>query len=1536
MSPIFWRKSKAKNASGAEADVGQTPALEPEAGTVDAYSGEPASSSTQDDAFVSDTSDSTQASAALGRTVSSDDAQGSASGSGSEEGKYAPIGDANSSRQYSSGDAHHDPHTGSQGARENQANQHNSVAASADSAKAEHRSATNETSQLEGGVQEVTLAERGEQQQDDRPLIDVAYDRWHEELSHKAQRADEERRVARNVVVDLTHPHPTGAAQLFSHTKTRLSSLIREPFALERAQKRLAELRELVTQYEAEYSYAPISLSMGRISWVNSGAGAYAGGDEPPVQSANEPAIFRRVIIEHLADGDANITLTTHVELNPAILHALAEHGAPSRELAELRGLINDAVPADELLRHLLSVAKIYLPSFAWEQESLLGCFIRPEHAILADFEAMEGHIKHSGVMAALAGDDRRRELTSAPLPPILREDRSPEVERGAGDLDAVELGVVEAVAAGRSLVLDAVPGSKRFKVIASMVADAAASGKSVMFVPARTASTQALIQELDQLGLGELLLDLSDVSHAAMRIRTGLRVHKPEVDFDHVVTVREELVQTRTLLEDFVGDLHREDPTWGVSVHDLLEHLAQLTSTANAPRTRVRLTEDVVRPLHARGKDEVVAQLERGFDLGVFDRNLGTSAWNRSEIIGADAAKRALEAARSLNDTLLPELVSIAAKTAGETGLRAANTLAEWFEQLQVLKDISHSLDTFLPKVFETSPMDMIAATATKEWREENGYTMKARDRRDLRKQAEDLVRPGANPEDLHQALLEVQERREVWQRYAEDGGWPILPSGVAYARQNAADVQHTCAALQESFPSIDFLNLSLPQLVKFVEELVRDEDHLDTVPERNQLSHDFHSVGLDPFVADMRARGVERDRLGDEYELALTSSIFEILITRSAVLAKLGPRDITHLLSQLRVLDAAHIESLGAPVALAVVHNMRAVARERREETLRLDAILQRIGDGDMRAVFERYAPIVQASRPVWIVPPVVAAEFVPQMPWADLSIIETSDVSTPASVIAPMMRGRQTVVVGDTRRAAMIHEHVGGKVTPALGGMSTSAESAMLAFAEILPVVTLPTLRALQDEATTRALMEHGYADAYSPIPTSLRVQTSHLVTVDGRGIPQSYGSGTVETTKVEVEAVVDAVVDHVLGDGSGSLAVVALTQSHASQIRDALRKAARESVELARFIDDAGFEDFRVVDLTHAAGLRRDHIILAVGFGKTVHGRVLHSFGQLAEPEGFIGLIDAIEAARRSITVITSFAPGDIDAKRVSTPGPKLLEQIIDYAAGEYEGAAAGSDREVPPLIADLAARIHDAGYKTATDFGFEGSLRIPLVVGSPEVPGTWAVAVLLDDEAYVAEPSLRRRDRHRVEAFENHGWKVVQTYSTSLFIDPVGQADAVIAAMEQVLDEIRPPAAVSVPQLGDWGDQWIDEQAQTSVENQVPRGDDVRAERLPDAGKPETTQTSLAQAPDSASNSRWRGERRRRTAKRPQVTAGLPLSAYSDDELDDMTLWLLGNGKQYTEDELVQALRDEIALQRRGAQVDAVLRNVVRRVLNDAQ
>ncbi|MGJ9531312.1 hypothetical protein ACRQFU_04905 [Actinotignum sp. GS-2025c] len=1457
-------------------------------------------------------------------------------------------------------------------------------------------------------------------------LVSRAYAAWQEELAARAERAAEN--VAARVCIDLTHPHPTGGAQFSSGAPTRLTSLIREERSQQEALATWRTLRDQVARAAEEYGYAPIQLASGNLTWTElpprrpsdelepgyedtgelkldpeamracaeeaaghavgeaaHGAEAALGEDtagfeesleQPAAQAASEatgqpgaagettaqtaaptseetrqvrevsvPIVYRLLQVEDVGT-DALIQTTPALSVNPDIVSALRQHGAPVRELAQLTRV--ERATEDELITRVRRLSHLYLPGASYRPQVLLGMFADPAARAIADAELLRPVMIRSGVLAAIAGDRGTHQLTSAPLPPAEKRDRAPEGERGVGDLDVAELAAVEAVATGRDVVIDTPPGSADVTTLVAIAADAAASSRSVLYIPGTRARRAAVTVRAAELGVGELLIDLSDINGAALRLRQGLRQKFPQIDEERTLAVRRDLKAARRSLRGYVNALHAVDPVWNTSVYDVLEHLAELAAQPQGPATKVRL--DATAAARVReDREAVLERLAEASRAGAFSGG-GNSEWLRAQVRTEDDAARAFSTVTRMATETLPLVMEQSQRVAGETGLARPKTLAQWMEQIKMLEGIADTLEVFKPAVYERSVADMVIATASDEWRAEHGESMKRAQRRALTKQARDFVRPGIRVADMHAALSEVARQRDIWRRYSAESDWPTLPEGMTMIRATAAEVDGQVRELEEFLPHRAGLRREpIENVLALVRTLVSQRRVLDSQPRRIDLLHDLEDSGLGDFARDMARREVSGEAVAAELDLAYTNSVFEQLIARNTVLAQAGPQQLAMLVHTVRDLDREHVESLPGPVLRAAITHMQSVARKQREETVAVDRYLARAGVSALADVAASATALVQAARPVWVVPPALVPELIPTLPWADVVILDGIEDVPLAAVVALMARGSQLVVLGDVARAG--------------------ADSALAALADALPVCELPTFRAHHDDLALACLRTLGYDDADRAAPAGRVRRADRLQVVDGRGVP-SPNTGMVEAPSAEVDAVVDAVVDHLLTRSEESLAVITISRLHAVHVRAAVERTIANSPALAEAGESAS-SLVPVVDITGASGLRRDRVIFSVGFGKTVHGRVLHTFGPLTEAEGARYLSEALLVPSRYMSVISSLGPGDIGVDDLSGAAPRLLATLLETAAREE--LLIGADEDVAkasPLLFDLAARLRGRGLFTALYYGYDAGLRIPLVVAEHE--GDWRVAVLTDDADYVAEPSLRRRDRYRVEMLEDLGWKVVQTFSSSIFLDPEAEADRIEALVRVVRrDEAAArhraedtPAfgadvaeadvagadaaseagasgaaevsgATGVPGAGTSGAAGAAgaagaESAEASPgdggadgQHSAPGVDTSSGTHTPASGSAAGSAQAGTSAPDPEASRRARG-------KKPAVRPGLPLAAYSDDQLDDMVAWIASDGVARTSEQLVEELRSELDIRRRGPQADAVLGNVVRR------
>ncbi|WP_413451319.1 hypothetical protein AA0Y32_16820 [Georgenia phoenicis] len=1353
-------------------------------------------------------------------------------------------------------------------------------------------------------------------------------------------------------VIDLTAAHPSGIAQLYSGRATRLSNLVREGGALVAARRSARTVVARTDELAQRYGVAPTYLAAGIATWTEFPRPAPVSDDAveaddaedeaaesatsesaaPEPRTVRAPVLLRPVRLTSRGGQvtDPELALEPVVDVNAVLVRALRSRGVSADIHAiAAAALTSDGFSPRVALGRLALLGEEHLPDFTLEERVLIGPFVHPGQVLVEDLEAMHDDLVGHDVVAALAGDEDARAALDRPLPERSGADRQPQAERGVGDLDPDQQRVIDAVAAGTDLFIDAPPGADVPATLAAVVADAVASGRRVLYVPGTRRVAHALVEELAGLGLSELVLDLSTDTGwraaAPAELRAGLAAPEPPSEVDTVRAVRAELVSVRERLAAYVTALHTARQPWGCSAHAALLALAELTAARPGPRTEVRLSSATVRELTGEQREHARERLVRAASLGAFDLRPHDTPWYGARLDSADAARQALERTQRLGALELPRVLEDVERTTRETGLTEAGTLRGWLEQLEMLDGVRSALDVFVPQVFERSAADMVIATSTRAWRKEHGVTMPMGTRRRLRKQAKDLLRPGRPVADLHAELVHVQEQREVWRRHCPGGGWPRLPEGLSEMTRHARSVEKDVLALQDVVGAgagkPDLLDLPLAELASFMADLGGDGEAVRLMPERTAVLAELESLGLGELVADLTGRRVVAAVAGAELDLAWWTSVLEEILRTDPDLAGYDGPGLVALAERFRELDAAHVATLPGPVRRAVVRRMQALVRDRRDEAAQLEEELAAGRGADLRRIHARHPELVGAIRPGWVVPPVLVPQLLPPTRCVDLVVLDGVHHLPTEQAVGAITRGRQVVLVGDSRR----------------GGDGLVAE-----LAPLLPALTLPTDRAEREESIAAFLAAHGYGDVIQPVPDPPAPGRVTLELVEGFGMP-APGADAVESVQAEVDRVVDLVIEHALTAPDQSLAVVALNARHADRVREAVISAVSGSSAVAAFFAADREEPFVVVDADGAGGLRRDTVLLTLGYAKTPHGRVLHSFGAVSGPDGKACLIDALDAVRERLVVVSCIGPGEIDRERLHTPGPLLLADLIDWAADpqpvEDNGAAVAAP---DPLLVDLAERLWRLGLTVVPQYGVEGGVRIPLAIGHPDLPGELLVAVLTDDAAYVAEPNLRRRERHWVQRLASRGWRVHMAFSTAVFTDPQREAETIVAlvldvvdARRRATDPVRPPAAALPVELAD-DDAAVPAPTQDDAAAEPEQGD-VTAAPADAADAQDAAATGPADAPVAESES---GPAEEPAAEpeptvlergpRPPVTPGLPVGAYSDDELDDLAAWICSDGGERDEAALVEALREELALTRRGLEVDSVLRAVASR------
>ncbi len=763
---------------------------------------------------------------------------------------------------------------------------------------------------------------------------------------------------------------------------------------------------------------------------------------------------------------------------------------------------------------------------------------------------------------------------------------------------------------------------------------------------------------------------------------------------------------------------------------------------------------------------------------------------WFGARIGTAEEAERARDIVERLTGTGVDQVAARVVAALDGLAVGQEATVREWGSTLATLGAVRATLETFRPEIFD-EPLDLaVAATAPGGTRADRPG---AWERRRIKASIRRLLRPGVPPRDLHTAVVDAATQRTAWRQLAGAGGRPEIPAELDLARAEYSALFADLQWLADRLPSADEPSLvdeDRATLGQRLAVLAARIDRLAVLPEVRGPLDALDAAGFGPLIADFAAREIGPESVVSEAELAWWASI-------AVAIAEEDPRIGQHSGDQLRGVAAEYaaadrqvIEDGATRVRNAVHRRVSRVARAYPEQVARIRAAANRTsGHIALRDLLTEAGEVLTAAHPCWVMSPLVVASVLPPVRLFDVVVFDESSQIRPAVAVSAISRGQQVVLFGDAQQlpptanySTIVDEHEA----------SAAEDSAAADLPSILDLLapTLPTMRlgchyGSYDERLIAFSNSRFYDDALATFPGTggEPVVTHHLV----QGVGLVVGGGdAVASTPAEVDAVVALALEHARRRPDESLGIIAFSQPHASRIEDSLRRALADAdPATAAFFDESSPHPFFVKTLERVQGDERDATILAIGYGKTPHGRVLHRFGALSGDGGERRLNVAATRARRRMTVVSSIGADDLDPARLRAPGALVLRDFLAYAASEpppHPQASSASPQPRSGLLEDLEARIRHEGATVLTNLG-SGLGQVEVAVAAADNGGRYSVAVDSDGPAYALRPPGRDRERLRTEHLERLGWRTTRVLLLDLFRDPAQELSRVMREVD---------------------------------------------------------------------------------------------------------------------------------------------------------
>ncbi len=1190
-----------------------------------------------------------------------------------------------------------------------------------------------------------------------RALVSDALQEWREQLQSQATVSPLRDLVATSAnVIDLRHSHPSGLAQLFAGRPTALTSLLRDEATRDTVLHRGRVILEEAERVKAATGAWTGAIAIGTLAWHES------------ERDVEMPLLLRAVDLERHRERDVHLTLRDHTWINPIVVALLRERAAAAGdenppELPPITpGRDFDPRPLWDAVR---ARTDLLGESLAVRDRLVLGAYEDPEQRLLDDLDDLDSVISASPIIAAAAGDRDAVATLSEPLPAFPKGDRDPFAERGAGDLDDTQFAALDLIATGRDVFLQSPPGADAVGTAAAIGADGAASGRTVAIVSGEEASLKAVSRRLGAIGAGDLVIDGTVPTWntgARARLLEAITMGTPHVDDTAMRRAGEDLLRSRSALHRRFDALHRSHRPWGVSAFEAVQAIVRITTSTPAPGTTTRLGTDaaavvaehgfasvaaaLARTLAPEGDDEAV-QAEQAAHSGSVETD-GMDPWWTGHA-DAEQAPRLDEALASFLGRSLPKMRAEAAIAAHETGVDEADSFATWVSQVDMFASLREILEIFSPAVFHRSLHDLVAATAPHG--SSRFVEMPRRDRRALMRRAVELLRPGRSKDSLHDDLVRAHDLAQQWRAHCSAGGWPVVPDDydvfvdrVARARGEWDTIATTVAAAtgvddlpeqpwDDMVDRLDRLALGVPGSLESSE--VADVDI------------DVDQGGFAALVEDLRERGAGPEQIRRDLEFAWWAAAFDAIVGADATLTEYGA--LAAAMEEFRTKDAVFAGARIGPLMRAAAERRRSAIARHPDLARDLFAALVEGADASFKELWRDFAPLVTALRPVILAKAEQVSRLAPASRSIDLAVVVGGESLALAELVPTLARAKQVVVVGDAQAAT---------------------RSAVAALAAMLPRVTMHAAPQPRDPRVSALLAASAYGRALPTQPAARGQGRLTVRHIDAVGTPVA-GTSTVESTKAEVDAVVEHVARATHSVPRTDVVVVAGNDLHAARVRDALAQ------------HDAKLASVAVETLGEVAGHHAHEVVLTLGYAADSSGEAPTHLGALSSDWGRQALVQALVCASHDITVLTTLSEDALAS--IGTADAEGVEDLRELIRASRAEPVAPERPEPAPsdwLLADVAQRLRRDGYAVHVRYG-TGADAIPMVVGGRH-DRDYTVAVVTDEATPAGSVSLRDRIRRQRSGLERLGWRVVPLWTLDVFMDPDSAAAQVLAALPE--------------------------------------------------------------------------------------------------------------------------------------------------------
>lgn len=592
-----------------------------------------------------------------------------------------------------------------------------------------------------------------------------------------------------------------------------------------------------------------------------------------------------------------------------------------------------------------------------------------------------------------------------------------------------------------------------------------------------------------------------------------------------------------------------------------------------------------------------------------------------------------------------------------------------------------------------------------------------------------------------------------------------------------------------------------SCTQVSEKLQGCLNDIDKLDNWCHFRSLLSELDDKQLVSYIHAAIGQNVERDHIVGAFRKQFYNQWIHSIVSASPVLSSFDRAAQDEAVRRFSEKDVEQFEINKAKIRAGLSSkrpSLDLAVQGSPLSTLRRESV-KRNKRKSIHALFseEGMGEIVQQVKPCFLMSPLSVSTF---LEWDaihfDVVVFDEASQIFPQDAIGAISRADQLIVVGDSKQMPPSNFFNSSNEVED----EDEATGDVTDFESILDICSA-SMKSLRLRWHYRSRSEQLIAFSNKNFyDGDLVTFPSSKADAPGIGVDYYHVDGMFNrksrTNRKEAERVVDLIYRHIEEYPNRSLGVVAFSIKQQELIDRLLAKKRQDTPEKEFFFKDGGDEPFFIKNLETVQGDERDTIIFSVAYGRDSLGRLLHNFGPLNRAGGERRLNVAVTRAKYNIQLVSSMHYTDIDLKRTSSEGARLLREYLDYAengtiALERTISVNQDDQFDSEFELDVCDFLRSKGYCVDTQVGCSG-FRIDLGLKQPD-SSDYVLAIECDGATYHSSKNARDRDRLRQEILERMGWKFYRIWSTDWFQN---KSVAQEHLLEAVAEAVANPAKVA--------------------------------------------------------------------------------------------------------------------------------------------